>query len=223
MDFSRVVLGIGNPGPEYAATRHNLGFMVLERIASELGLQFSRLQRRGPDGGRRFSGKVKAQVAQGHEPFLLVKPLTYVNLSGDVAGALLRVAELPPRALFVVVDDLNLPLGRIRIRPSGSSGGHNGLKSIEQAVATSDYPRLRLGIGPSDESGPAANGETTDYVLARFLLEEREVLDQVIERGAAIVREWLAGVDLEDLMGCHNGFLASPGGAPATDVGDPPS
>jgi len=212
MDFSRVVLGIGNPGPEYAATRHNLGFMVLERLASELGLQFCRLERRGADGRRRFSGKVKAQVAQGREPFLLVKPLTYVNLSGDVAGALLRVAELPPQALFVVVDDLDLPLGRIRVRPSGSAGGHNGLKSIEQAIAAPDYPRLRLGIGPSDESSFAMDGEAADYVLARFLPEEREVLDLVIERAAAIVREWLAGVDLEDLMGRHNGFLASRGG-----------
>ncbi|MHC5065319.1 MAG: aminoacyl-tRNA hydrolase [Planctomycetota bacterium] len=208
MDYSRVVLGIGNPGEEYADTRHNLGFMVLDRVASEMGLTFRRLERRAPDGRRLFGGKVKAKVAQASGPELLVKPLTYVNLSGDVAGALLRVAELSPEALFVVVDDLNLPLGRIRVRPSGSAGGHNGLKSIEDAIGTSEYPRLRLGIGPSDGSPSTDDGGSRDYVLARFLPEEREVLDAVIERGAAIVREWLAGDSPADLMGRHNGFRA---------------
>ncbi len=208
MDYSRVVLGIGNPGEEYADTRHNLGFMVLDRVASEMGLTFRRLERRAPDGRRLFGGKVKAKVARDSGPELLVKPLTYVNLSGDVAGPLLRAAELSPDALFVVVDDLNLPLGRIRVRPSGRSGGHNGLKSIEDAIATSEYPRLRLGIGPSDGSPSTDDGGTRDYVLARFLPEEREVLDAVIVRATAIVREWLAGDSPADLMGRHNGFRA---------------
>ncbi len=192
MDYRRVVLGIGNPGPEYQDTRHNAGFLVLDRVAERAGVTFHRLERRGPDGARRFGGKVKAHVAllpgspagTGGErvgDVLLVKPLTYVNLSGDVAGPLLRAAGLGPESLFVVVDDLNLPLGRIRVRPAGSSGGHNGLESIEHALCTREYPRLRLGIGQPDAGDPRVTAstpsrDTVDFVLARFLHEEREVL-----------------------------------------------
>lgn len=247
MDHDLVVLGIGNPGPEYHETRHNAGFMVLDHLAARTGVTFSRLERKAPDGAKRFSGKVKAHVAvldvpvpavdpaasgapaspvggeaasRGFRRVLLVKPLTYVNLSGDVAGPLLRIAGLPPEALFVVVDDLNLPLGRIRVRPAGSSGGHNGLKSIEQALATPGYPRLRLGIGKLAvaEPGPSAargvsagmgDADQVDFVLARFLPEEREVLPSVIERCADVVLEWARGAAVEDLMGRHNSFQAS--------------
>ncbi|MFO1050704.1 MAG: aminoacyl-tRNA hydrolase [Planctomycetota bacterium] len=254
MDYRKVVLGIGNPGPEYEDTRHNAGFVVLDRVAARSGLTFRRLERRGPDGARSFSGKVKAVVALqeggrglGPDPVLLVKPLTYVNLSGDVAGPLLRAAGLTPESLFVVVDDLNLPLGRIRIRPSGSSGGHNGLKSIEQAMTAlcgeiraggqiragggdsatrpldpAAYPRLRLGIGqPADcdprHSALAGDRDTVDFVLARFLPKEREVLRSVVERCADVVTEWCVGSSIETLMERHNGFVASatgPAGAP---------
>ena len=222
MDYSRVVLGIGNPGPDYEDTRHNAGFLVLDRLAERAGVTFRRLERRGPDGRRRFGGKVKAHVAllpgdparDDGEPVgdvLLVKPLTYVNLSGDVAGPLLRAAGLGPESLFVVVDDLNLPLGRIRVRPAGSSGGHNGLKSIEQTLCTSEYPRLRLGIGEPSEgdhnvSQSAALTDTVDFVLARFLPEERLVLRSVLDRCADILLEWRSGTSVNQLMGRHNGF-----------------
>ena len=208
MDYRRVVLGIGNPGPEYEKTRHNAGFLVLDRLAARWGIEFRRLSRRAPDGTRLFSGKVRALVATGAtedgEPFLLVKPLTYVNLSGDVAGPLLRVAELSPEMLFVIVDDLNLPLGRIRVRPAGSAGGHNGLKSIEQALHSDAYPRLRLGIGQAE----AAELDSADFVLAPFLPGEQRVLDTVLERCADVIDEWQAGTPIEDLMGRHNGFRA---------------
>jgi PTH1 family peptidyl-tRNA hydrolase len=186
--------------------------MVLDLLAQRLGLEFERLERRADDGSRTFSGKVKARVCEGSRhghAFLLVKPLSYVNLSGEVAAALLRHAELGPGSLFVVVDDLNLPLGRIRVRPSGSAGGHNGLESIEQRLGSDAYPRLRLGIGP-----PAADGgepERTnpaawpDFVLSPFLPEEREVLGRVLGRAADCVRAWLDGVDLNTLMGTYNG------------------
>src|SRR5690606_23828367 len=133
-----VVLGIGNPGPGYENTRHNAGFLVVDRLAEQVGATFHRLERRDAEGRKLVGGKAKAQVAlwEGdgdRDAVLLVKPLTYVNLSGDVAGPLCRRHDLPPESLFVVVDDLNLPLGRIRVRPSGSAGGHNGLKSIENA------------------------------------------------------------------------------------------
>lgn len=203
MDWQRVVLGIGNPGAEYAATRHNVGFMVLDLLAERLGTSFQRLERRGPDGTRWFGGRVKAQIASGRTrdgaAFVLVKPQTYVNLSGEVAGPLLRAGNLTPESLFVVLDDLNLPLGRIRVRPSGSAGGHNGLRSIEAALQTSAYPRLRLGIGD------AVATSTVDHVLAPFSAEEREVLAPSLSRAADAAMEWLLGEALENLMCRYNG------------------
>lgn len=224
MGWHRIVVGIGNPGTEYEATRHNVGFMVLDLLASRLGLEFTRLERHADDGSRIFSGKVKAKVCEGRRKgrsFLLVKPQTYVNLSGEVVAPLLRHAGGQP-LLFVIVDDLNLPLGRIRIRPSGSAGGHNGLKSIEQMLGSDAYPRLRLGIGqpvprpeegvPSHAEPPAAKDGSEglrsagwpDYVLAPFLPEEREVLGRVLGRAADCVEAWLDGKDLQTLMGTYN-------------------
>ena len=203
MDWQRVLLGIGNPGPEYSETRHNVGFMVLDRVADRLGLTFRRLERKTPTGVKLFGGKVKAWIASGTAEdgtnFLLVKPLTYVNLSGDVAGPLLRVADLSPESLFVVLDDLNLPLGRIRVRPSGSSGGHNGLRSIETALQTPDYPRLRLGIGDSVDT------TTVDHVLAPFSNEERKVLVPSLDRATQASLAWLHGEDIPSLMARCNG------------------
>lgn len=227
MGWHRIVLGIGNPGAEYERTRHNIGFMVLDLLAQRLGLAFDRLERRADDGSRLFSGKVKARVCEGRlkgRSFLLVKPQTYVNLSGDVAGPLLRAAGRQPDSLFVIVDDLNLPLGRIRVRPSGSAGGHNGLTSIQQALGSDAFPRLRLGIGQlADDSSPrVSEGRTPvrlrsadwpDFVLAPFLPEEREVLGRVLERAADCAMEWLGGADVQNLMGTHNGFDASGGAA----------
>jgi PTH1 family peptidyl-tRNA hydrolase len=212
MAWHRIVVGIGNPGPEYEATRHNVGFMVLDLLAERLGLSFARLERRADDGSRRFSGKAKAQVGEGRRKgreFLLVKPQTYVNLTGEVAAPLLRVAKRTPDSLFVIVDDLNLPLGRIRLRPSGSAGGHNGLKSIQQMLGTDAYPRLRLGIGSPashDERRPEGlrAADWPDFVLAPFLPEEREVLGRVLVRAAVCTEAWLDGNDLQSLMGTYN-------------------
>ena len=219
MGWHRIVLGIGNPGAEYDNTRHNVGFEVLDLVAERLGLAFERLERRAPDGSRRFSGKVKAKVCEGRRQgrsFLLVKPQTYVNLSGEVAAPLLRAAGREPDSLFVISDDLNLPLGRTRVRPSGSAGGHNGLKSIQQLLATDGYPRLRLGIGQSSDDSSSAGPEGpnaatnlhgadwADFVLAPFLPGEREVLGPVLGRAADCVLAWLDGADLQTLMGTYN-------------------
>lgn len=226
MAWHRVVLGIGNPGAEYEQTRHNVGFMVLDLLAQRLGIDFERLERRADDGSRVFSGKVKAKACEGRRKgrsFLLVKPQTYVNLSGEVAAPLLRHAGRAPDSLFVIVDDLNLPLGRMRIRPSGSAGGHNGLKSIQQMLGSDAYPRLRLGIGRSpadapDPRGPAARrgdseglrstglhaADWPDFVLAPFLPEEREVLGRVLARAADCALAWLDGADVQTLMGTYN-------------------
>ena len=219
MGWHRIALGIGNPGSEYASTRHNVGFMVLDLLAERLGISFARLERQGPDGSKRFSGKVKAQVCEGRRKgrsFLLAKPQTYVNLTGDVAAPLLRYSKRSPDSLFVIVDDLNLPLGRMRLRPSGSAGGHNGLKSIQQMLTTDAYPRLRLGIGPpaSDDPDSGSEGRSkaavlrgrdwSDFVLAPFLPEEQEVLGRVLARAADCTQAWLDGTSLQSLMGTFN-------------------
>ena len=219
MGWHRIAIGIGNPGPEYESTRHNVGFMVLDLLAERLGLSFARLERQGPDGSKRFSGKVKAQVCEGRRKgrsFLLAKPQTYVNLTGDVAAPLLRHAKRAPDSLFVIVDDLNLPLGRMRLRPSGSAGGHNGLKSVQQMLQTDAYPRLRLGIGPpaTPDGDGSSEGRSKaavlhgrnwpDFVLAPFLPEEREVLGRVLVQAADCTQAWLEGKDLQSLMGTFN-------------------
>lgn len=219
MGWHRIALGIGNPGPEYDGTRHNVGFMVLDLAATRAGLSFTRLERHADDGSRVFGGKVKAQVCEGRRKgrsFLLCKPQTYVNLSGEVAAPLLRHAGRTPDSLFVIVDDLNLPLGRMRIRPSGSAGGHNGLKSIQQMLGTDAFPRLRLGIGlpaANPEGTPEGKGGESEglrpadwpgYVLAPFLPEEREVLGRVVGRAADCAEAWLDGQDLQNLMGTYN-------------------
>ncbi|MBK8097450.1 MAG: aminoacyl-tRNA hydrolase [Planctomycetes bacterium] len=225
MGWHHIVLGIGNPGPEYENTRHNVGFMVLDLLAQQLGLCFERLERRTDDGSAVFSGKVKARICEGRRKgrsFLLVKPLTYVNLSGDVAAPLLRHAGRGPESLFVIVDDLNLPLGRMRIRPSGSAGGHNGLESIRARLGSDAFPRLRLGIGPvakDGAEGPAGKpvaqkvsaADWPDFVLAPFLPEEREVLGQILGRAADCARAWLDGSDLQTLMNTANGSGPDPG------------
>lgn len=214
MTWHRIVLGIGNPGAEYEQTRHNVGFMVLDLVAERLGLAFERFDRRADDS-RSFSGKVKARICEGRRKgrsFLLVKPQSFVNLSGQVAAPLLAHAGRTPDSLFVIVDDLNLPLGRIRFRPSGSAGGHNGLKSIQQTLGTDAFPRLRLGIGPrqaSDsanerapqrESGGIRPADWSDYVLSPFLGEEREVLGLVLGRAVECVLAWLDGSDPQTLI-----------------------
>jgi len=226
MGWHRIVLGIGNPGPEYEATRHNVGFMVLDLLAQRLGLAFERLERFADDGARTFSGKVKARVCEGRKKgrsFLLVKPQSYVNLSGDVAAPLLRHAGRTPDALFVIVDDLNLPLGRMRVRPSGSAGGHNGLTSIQRLLGTDGYPRLRLGIGPRSASPPSAaksakenrseglrSADWPSFVLAPFLPEEREVLGRVLGRAADCAEAWLDGRDMQALMNEWNSDPTEP-------------
>jgi PTH1 family peptidyl-tRNA hydrolase len=199
MEWTRVVLGIGNPGAEYRDTRHNVGFQVVERVAARCGLQLARLQRRDFGFGGRVKGRIACGRFAGGEPFLLVEPHTFVNLTGQVAGPLMRARGLPPESLFVVVDDLNLPLGRIRVRPAGSSGGHNGLESIQAALGTDAYPRLRLGIGH------VAGSRQVEHVLGAFSPEEREVLGPVLDRAAAAVIDWLRGAAIADLMGRYNG------------------
>jgi PTH1 family peptidyl-tRNA hydrolase len=151
----RLVVGLGNPGREYHDTRHNVGFMIIDRLAAAAGVP---LRKEG-----------KAELARTPE-FLLCKPLSYMNVSGEVVGPLARYFKIEPAEMLVVLDDMALPLGKLRLRPGGSAGGHNGLKSLIQHLGTHEIPRLRIGIGG------AAHGEAIDHVLGRFAPEEREEL-----------------------------------------------
>jgi len=171
----RVVFGIGNPGPEYDGTRHNLGFVVVDALCAAAKGAL------GPLKGLPAAG---ARVRIEGEPALLVKPFTYVNRCGPVLAALRDVEGIPLEQCLVVVDDFHLPLGAVRLRQGGSDGGHNGLRSLIDALGTEAFPRLRIGIG--EPSGPAE-----DYVLAPFPPAEREAAGKAVARAADGVRLWI--------------------------------
>ena len=157
----KIIFGIGNPGAEYKKTRHNVGFMVIDRLASTTALKLKKnwLQGIGNENG---------------EDYYLVKPLSYVNECGIVAKQLKQELDFELDDFLVVVDDFSLPLGTIRMRPKGSSGGHKGLESIIYHLGTREFPRLRIGIGPK-------TGIPTDFVLSEFTKQELIVLDEVME------------------------------------------
>lgn len=171
----KVVVGLGNPGSQYAGTRHNVGFDVADILAS------------GPGGGR-FQRRFDADVAEGLEGFervLYVKPLTFMNLSGRSVRLALDFYKVTPADLLVVCDDVNLPLGQLRLRPDGSPGGHNGLKDVERHLGTPEYPRLRLGVG-SPHRQPLV-----DHVLTRFRPGERDAVQNMLIRAAQAAGCWV--------------------------------
>jgi len=159
-----IILGLGNPGPRYLLTRHNVGFRVVDKLSSRVKIPLHQAR------DHSFCGH--GQV--GGQQMVLAKPLTYMNNSGLAAVALCRAFGAQPARLLVVCDDLDLPPGSIRLRPRGGSGGHNGLKSVIDHLATEDFPRLRLGIGR-----PMA-GEAADYVLEAFSLAEADMMEEML-------------------------------------------
>lgn len=163
MSALRLVVGLGNPGSRYAGTRHNLGFMLVDRFAQHRGLRFRR-DRFGLSA--RFDG------------VYLFKPQTFMNLAGEAVGPFARWLKADPGAVFVVSDDLDLPLGAIRIRREGSSGGHNGLKSVAEHLGTTAFPRLRIGIGRP----PVRDYAVIDWVLGRFTAAERNIVEEALGR-----------------------------------------
>lgn len=163
----RLVAGLGNPGREYQRTRHNVGFMVLDRLAADRKLPWD------------YSEKWGAAWAKSEVFF--VKPATFMNRSGEPLSAIANFYKIAAEEILVVLDDFALPLGRLRIRPSGSAGGHNGLESIFQHFSTLSLPRLRIGIGAAPVQG------SVDYVLGRFFEEEKKQLDETLVRAAAAV------------------------------------
>jgi len=165
----RLLVGLGNPGREYAGTRHNVGFMVLDRLAAAWGAAF------------RADKKWQAEVANTGDVWLC-KPQTYMNLSGESVGEIARFYKIEPARVFVILDDMALPLGRLRIRERGTAGGHNGLQSILDHLGTQDIPRLRIGIGSAEP------GAAVGHVLGRFAVDERPLVEQSLERAVEAVR-----------------------------------
>jgi len=186
--LDRAVVGLGNPGPEYAATRHNVGFRAVERLARRLGAERWR-------GGR---GARRAVAAVGDLEVVLAEPLGFMNRSGAPVRALLREYGLEPADCLVIHDDLDLELGRLQIKRGGGTAGHRGLDSIVEALGRSDFPRLRIGVGR-----PARGAEAVDYVLSPFEEAERAPLEAALARAEEAVLAWLE-VGTEAAMGRVN-------------------
>jgi PTH1 family peptidyl-tRNA hydrolase len=179
----RLVAGFGNPGPEYAASRHNIGFMVVDQLVARFGSTWEK------------STKWDALLAKCGDIFL-AKPMSYVNRSGYPLLAITQFYKIKPPQILVVLDDMALPLGRLRLRASGGSGGHNGLKSVIMQFGTEEIPRLRIGIGEAPQA------ESVDYVLSRFLEEEKPIVRSVIDRAVEAVK---CAID-NDLISAMNIF-----------------
>jgi PTH1 family peptidyl-tRNA hydrolase len=190
MDDLFLIVGLGNPGAEYARTRHNAGFALLEALAERWRAEWQL--------SRRFRARV-ARVEWAGRRLLLCQPQTFMNASGEAVGPMVRFYRVPLARLLVAVDDADLPLGQIRLRPRGSSGGHHGLESIQAALGSSDFARLRIGIGRA----PGAR-EITDYVLSRFRPEETARLKKVLARAAEQVECWVAE-GIQKAMSRYNG------------------
>jgi PTH1 family peptidyl-tRNA hydrolase len=171
----KLIVGLGNPGPRYAGTRHNVGFEVIDYLAA------------GP-GCTAFREKFEAFVAEmkeGDETILLMKPLTFMNLSGRAVRAAMDFYKLPAEHLLVVCDDFNLPLGKLRIRAKGSDGGQKGLRSIQEQLGSEGYTRLRIGVGE-----PTV-GDAVDHVLSRFKPGERKAIEEAVANSAQAALIWL--------------------------------
>jgi len=164
-----LLVGLGNPGREFHNNRHNVGFMVLDRLAEQLGAAFTRVQNEA----------LVTKAIHNDQRLLLAKPRTYMNNSGRSVGALARFYKLQPEQVVVVFDDVDLPFETLRIRASGSSGGHQGMNSIIEHLGTQEFARLRVGIGR-----PKGRMETPDYVLQAFSKGEQEVLPLLLDRAA---------------------------------------
>jgi PTH1 family peptidyl-tRNA hydrolase len=183
----KAVVGLGNPGSRYHGTRHNVGYAVVDLLAE------------GPNAGR-FQGRFQAQIAEtleGAQKVLLVKPETFMNLSGQCVRRIVDFYQLPTEDLLVVCDDFNLPLGKLRARARGTHGGHNGLRDIQNHLGTTAYARLRIGVGSPRE-------EAIDHVLGRFAAAERPLIEEAIATAAQAVLAWIE----HGIEACMNRFNA---------------
>ena len=187
----KVIVGLGNPGREYESTRHNVGWWVVDHLADVWRF----------DGWRKDGEALTSTGLVGNTKVRLVKPLTYMNLSGEVLRPYLRRPFWAAKTdLLVIVDEVALPAGEFRLRARGSAGGHNGLKSIEHHLRTQEYPRLRIGIAPED---PRTRGDLADFVLSPFRDDEREVVLSLLPRLTSVAETWLRD-GVEAAMNLHN-------------------
>jgi len=183
-----IIVGLGNPGSEYTHTRHNVGFRCVDRLASSHGLRFK---------STRFKSSLAVGLISGIS-VVLAKPLTYMNLCGRAVGSLVRYHRVDLERLLIVYDDLDLPLGQVRLRSCGGSGGHKGMRSIIDSLTASEFPRLRVGIGRPVAQDPS------DYVLDSFSVDERIVMDSAYDRAVQAMECYLVH-GIEAAMNEFNG------------------
>lgn len=177
MENAYLIVGLGNPGKEYAQTRHNAGFLVVEKLAERYRAKWK------PE--KKFQSRLAATEREGQR-VLLCEPQTFMNASGEAVAPIIKFYQVPSGRMLVAVDDADLPLGTIRLRANGSSGGHHGLESIEQHLGTRNFPRVRIGIGRMEGAR-----EITDYVLGKFQPEERALVEKVLTLVCEQVECWL--------------------------------
>lgn len=173
LPVSWLIVGLGNPGEKYENTRHNVGYLVADELGERGGFPIQRLK---------FKALTNT-AAVGGQGALVMKPVTYMNLSGEAVGEAARFYKLPPDHVLVVSDDVDLPLGKLRIRTGGSAGGHNGLKSVIQHLGTDQFPRLKVGVGGK----PHPDYDMADWVLGRLQGEDKKVMDEAVKRAADAV------------------------------------
>lgn len=198
-DSPYLIVGLGNPGERYARTRHNIGFRCLEQLAARYGIEVRR---------KRFDALIGEGRIEGRR-VVLAQPQTYMNDSGKAVRAIARWYKVPLERLLVIYDELDLPLGRIRLRPHGSSGGHRGLGSVIQLLGTEQFPRLRVGIGRP------AQGDPIDYVLGAISPSEEPLVDALCERVTEIVLAVITQ-GVEQAMNTYNGLSLAPAHAADT-------
>ncbi|NJL52799.1 MAG: aminoacyl-tRNA hydrolase [Hydrococcus sp. SU_1_0] len=187
-----LIVGLGNPEPKYDNTRHNIGFAVVDELAKVWQMPLKE--------NKRFQGLFSEGVSQGGQKVRLLKPLTYMNRSGQAVRAVTDWYKVEPRSVLVIYDDMDLPVGRLRMRLTGSAGGHNGMKSIIAHLGSQEFPRLRLGIGKSDgEKG------TINHVLGKFAPEEFKVMDEILYISLKAI-ELSLKEGIEQSMNRYNGF-----------------
>ena len=186
-----LIVGLGNPGSQYEDTRHNIGFKVLDNIAQEYNIDINRQKFKGMYGEGFING----------EKVILLKPSTYMNLSGESVKEVLDFYKLSNEDILVIYDDISLDVGRLRIREKGSAGGHNGIKNIIAHLGTDVFPRIKVGVGQPDV-------DLVNYVLGKFSKEEMDVLSESIEASTKAVKEIISN-DVKNAMNIYNGFKAS--------------
>lgn len=184
----KMIIGLGNIGPQYKKTRHNTGFMVVDSFAEKNNLTFT-------------TRKMEAKLASGFingEKVLLVKPTTFMNESGRAVRPLMDFYKLTPEDIIVVHDDMDLPLGKIRLRQKGSAGGHNGIRSLISHVGTENFKRIRVGVDHP------AKSTVVDYVLGKFTKEQQPLFDEGKDEAIGALEDWISGKSFSDLMNAYN-------------------